>query len=150
MKRMTSVNPPRMALIAIIAMLPLHILVPLVTVFPTPVSYSGGVLVAAGAAMVVWSRRAFQAAKTPIVPFTESTALVRHGLYGWTRNPMYLGAVLLVSGVAVLFGSVSPLMVAVAYFAILQEGFIRHEERLLEHRFGDEYLSYRRSVRRWL
>jgi protein-S-isoprenylcysteine O-methyltransferase Ste14 len=143
-------KPPRIALIAIIAMLPLHFLAPLGTVIPSPVSYSGAVLVAAGVAMVVWSRRAFQAAHTPIVPFTESTALVRHGLYRWTRNPMYVGAVLLVSGVAVLFGSMSPLGVAVAYFVILQEGFIRHEERLLEQRFGEDYRTYRRSVRRWL
>jgi protein-S-isoprenylcysteine O-methyltransferase Ste14 len=76
--------------------------------------------------------------------------LIRHGLYRWTRNPMYLGAVLLVSGVAVLLGSLPALLVAVAYVVILQEGFVRHEERLLEQRFGEEYRSYRRAVRRWL
>ena len=54
--------------------------------------------------MIVWSRRAFQAAATPITPFTESAALIRPSLYRCTRNPMYLGAVLLVSGVAVLLG----------------------------------------------
>ena len=100
--------------------------------------------------MIVWSRRAFQSGCTPITPFTESTALIRHGLYRWTRNPMYLGAVLLVSGVAILLGSVTPLLVAVVFFVILQEGFIRHEERLLERRFGEEYRNYRHSARRWL
>ena len=123
---------------------------PLAVIVPVPFSYMGIGLMVAGVAMIVWSRRAFQAAATPIKPFTESTALIRFGLYRWTRNPMYVGAVLLVSGVAVLLGSVSPAIVAVAYYAILQKGFIRHEERLLERRFGEEYQTYRRSVRRWL
>jgi protein-S-isoprenylcysteine O-methyltransferase Ste14 len=142
--------PPRIALVAMIAMLSLHIMAPLSIVVPAPFSYTGAALMAAAVDMIVWSRRAFQAAATPIKPFTESTALIRHGLYRWTRNPMYLGAVLLVFGVAVLLGSATPLIIAVAYFVILQEGFIRHEERLLEQRFGEEYRTYRRSVRRWL
>jgi protein-S-isoprenylcysteine O-methyltransferase Ste14 len=149
-KRVSSLRPPRIALIATIAMVILHITVPLTIIVHAPFSYAGAVVMALGVAMIVWSRRAFQAAATPITPFTESTALIRHGLYRWTRNPMYLGAVLLVSGVAFLLGSVTPLLVAVVYFIILQEGFIRHEERLLEQRFSDEYRNYRRSVRRWL
>jgi len=45
---------------------------------------------------------------------------------------------------------VTPLLVAVVFFTILQEGFMRHEERLLEQRFGAEYRNYRHSARRWL
>jgi len=126
----------------------LHVVMPQAVV-PSPFSYAGAALAAPGIVMIVWSRRAFQAVGTPITPFTESTALIRHGLYRWTRNPMYLAGVLLVSGVALLLGSVMPLLIAVGFFVILQEGFIRHEERLLEHRFGHEYRNYRRSVRRW-
>lgn len=150
MKRMSAVMPPKIALIAVLAMLLLHLTAPLAIVVRAPFSYIGAVAIAIGATMVAWSRRAFQAAGTRITPFTETSALVRHGLYGWTRNPMYLGAVMLVLGVALLLGSVTPLLVAVAFFVVLQEGFIRHEERLLDRRFGEEYRSYRRSVRRWL
>lgn len=150
MKRVTSLKPPRIALLAMIAMFVLHTAMPLAVIVPEPFSYAGAAFIATGVAMIVWSRRAFQAAATPITPFTESTALIRHGLYRWTRNPMYLGAVLLVSGVALLLGSVTPLFVAIVYFVALQEAFIRHEERLLEQRFGKEYRNYRRSVRRWL
>lgn len=150
MKRVTAVMPPRIALIAMIAMFLLDKMAPVSLVVPPPFSYIGVLFMAAGVAIIAWSRRAFQAASTPIKPFTESRALIRHGLYRWTRRPMYLGAVLLVSGVAVLLGSVTPLIVAAAYFVVLQEGFIRHEERLLDQRFGEEYRAYRRSVRRWL
>jgi len=148
--RVSSIKPPRIALIAMVAMLPLHVIMPLATLVPRPVSYAGLAAMAGGIAMITWSRRAFQTAATPITPFTESRALIRHGLYRWSRNPMYLGAVLLVAGAAVLLGSLTPLMVAGGFFIVLQEGFVRHEERLLARRFGGEYQEYRRSVRRWL
>ena len=41
-------------------------------------------------------------------------------------------------------------LVAMIAMVILQEGFVRHEERILEQRFGEEYRHYRRSARRWL
>jgi protein-S-isoprenylcysteine O-methyltransferase Ste14 len=141
--------PPRIALIVVIAMVIVHLTLPLAIVTPPPLSYTGVAAVATGVAIIVWARRAFQAAGTPITPFTQSTALLRHGLYRWTRNPMYLGAVLFVSGVALLLGSLTPLLLAIVFFVILQEGFIRHEEHLLEQRFGEEYRNYRRCVRRW-
>src|SRR5215470_15437831 len=115
--------PPKIALVAIITMIVLHVAVPLAIVVPLPFSWAGLLILAAGAAMIVWSRRAFQAAGTPITPFTQSTALICHGLYRRSRNPMYLGAVLVVAGVGILLGSLSPLLVVVAFFAILQEGF---------------------------
>jgi protein-S-isoprenylcysteine O-methyltransferase Ste14 len=131
-------------------MILLHVFMPIAVVVRAPGSYAGSLLFATGVAMIVWSRRAFKAAGTPIRPLAESTALIRHGLYRWSRNPMYLGAVLLVAGVAIVLGSLAPMVIVIAFFAILQEGFIRREERLLDDTFGEQYRTYRRSVRRWL
>lgn len=150
MNRSRRVLPPKIALVAIITMIALHAVVPLAIVVRAPFSYAGSLFLATGTAMIIWSRRAFQAAGTPIRPFTESTVLICHGLYRWSRNPMYLGTVLLVAGVAILLGTLAPLLVVIVVFAILQEGFIRREERLLDETFGDRYRAYRRSVRRWL
>ena len=72
---------------------------------------------------------------------------IRHGLYRWSRNPMYVGAVLLLTGVTLLLGSLAPLLVPITFFGILQEGFVRQEERLLEKTFGEPYRAYRQSVR---
>ncbi len=142
--------PPMIALLAVITMIVLHMTVPLAIVMPEPFSYAGALLIATGASMIMWARRAFQTAGTPIKPLTKSTVLIRHGLYRWSRNPMYVGAILLVGGVAILLGTLAPLLVVIAFFAILQEGFVRREERLLDVTFGDTYRAYRRSVRRWL
>ena len=144
------VLPPKIVFFAVFTMIVLHAVVPLAIVVRAPFSYAGWLCLATGTAMIVWSRRTFQAAGTPIRPLTESTVLIRHGLYRWSRNPMYLGALLLVAGVAILLGTLAPLLVVIAVFAILQEGFIRREERLLDETFGDGYRTYRRSVRRWL
>jgi protein-S-isoprenylcysteine O-methyltransferase Ste14 len=149
-KRSSWLLPPTIAVVAIAAIIVLHILLPIVIVVRAPGSYAGSLLFATGVAMVVWSRRAFQAVGTPIKPFTGSTVLIRHGLYRWSRNPMYLGAVLLIAGVAILLGSLGALVVVIAFFLILQHGFICREERLLDETFGERYRSYRRSVRRWL
>src|SRR5262245_7129470 len=142
--------PPGMALIAIVAMILLHVYAPIEIVVRAPASYVGAILFPAGVAMIVWSRRAFKAAGTPITPFTESAVLIRHGLYRWSRNPMYLGTLLLLAGVAILLGSLASMVVVIAFWAILQERFIRREERLLEETFGEQYRNYRRTVRRWL
>ena len=150
MNRPTRVLPPTIAVLCLITMMALHVVVPIATVVQAPSSYGGALLLATGAAMIVWARRAFQGAGTPIKPFSESTALIRHGLYRWSRNPMYVGAVLLLTGVAILLGSLTPLLVVIAFFALLRVGFVRREERLLEETFGDAYRAYRRSVRRWL
>jgi len=107
MNRLPRVLPPMIAVVSIIAMIVPDVVVPIATVVPAPFSYGGAFLLATGATMIAWSRRAFQAAGTPIKPFSESTALIRHGLYRWSRNPMYVGAVLLLTGVAILLG-VSP------------------------------------------
>src|SRR5262245_13919529 len=90
-KRSRWLLPPTIALIAIATMIVLHIFMPIAIVMPAPGSYAGVLVLATGVAMIVWSRHAFQVAGTPIRPFDESTVLVRHGLYRWSRNPMYLG-----------------------------------------------------------
>lgn len=149
MNQSRRILPPMIAVVAIITMIVLHMMVPLTLVVHEPFSYAGALLLATGTSMIVWSRRAFQAAGTPIKPFTESTALIRYGLYRWSRNPMYLGTILLVGGVAILLGSLAPLLVVMVFFVILQEGFVRREERLLGGTFGDQYRAYRCSVRRW-
>jgi protein-S-isoprenylcysteine O-methyltransferase Ste14 len=127
-RHVSSIELPRIALIAIIAMVTLHVVLPLAVV-PSPLSNAGGAPVAAGIDRVFASD----------VPRRRNSDHAVHRIHradsSWslspTRNPMYFGGVLFVFGVALLLGTVMPLLIEVGVFVTLQEGFIRHEERLL-------------------
>lgn len=110
----------------------------------------GVVLIALGAALVLWCAWEFRRAGTPIVPFLEPTALVARGPYRISRNPIYLGFTLSLTGVATLLGSSSPFVVLPLFVWIIQRRFVEPEERLLEQRFGEVYRAYKAQVRRWI
>lgn len=87
---------------------------------------------------------------TTVKPFQESTALVTTGVYGRTRNPMYLGFVFLLLGVALLLSSAGPLVIVALFPVLIEFMYIRVEEPMLRDRFGDEWLAYEARVRKWL
>ncbi|MCB0182563.1 MAG: isoprenylcysteine carboxylmethyltransferase family protein, partial [Anaerolineae bacterium] len=82
--------------------------------------------------------------------FEESTALVTGGLYQVSRNPMYLGMVLILAGVAILLGSLTPFGVIPVVIILLNRNFIRFEEQSLAQTFGPRWVEYRQRVRRWV
>ena len=89
-------------------------------------------------------------AGTDPIPFHPTTRIVSHGLYHFSRNPMYVGFGLWTLGIALLMNSVWMLL-AVPIGLVLTDRFvIAREERYLERKFGEEYLSYKRQVRRWI
>ena len=67
-----------------------------------------------------------------------------------TRNPAYLAMLLLLIGVALWMNSAAVLAMVVPLFLILDVGVVAREERYLERKFGQDYLDYKASVRRWL
>jgi protein-S-isoprenylcysteine O-methyltransferase Ste14 len=110
----------------------------------------GIVPVAIGASLNVVGDRQFRLGKTPIHPLDEPRSLVTSGLFRYLRHPMYLGMVLLGTGVAMLLGHTTPFAAPVLLWAVLRGCFVRHEEEALVRRFGTEYQSYRERVRRWM
>ena len=142
--------PPVYLLLALILALALHWFVPVATVVPRPWNYLGAVFILFGITLIVVPARAFSARGTAIKPFDESSVLVQDGFNAISRNPMYLGMVGLVLGVAIWLGSATPLVTPIVLLTILQMLFIRVEEGMLQAKFGDEYRSYMARVRRWL
>lgn len=150
MEQKRKVLPPVYLLLTLLLMAGFHFLLPLAHVIATPYSYAGAVLVILGIAVAASAAWGFHKAGTPVIPFEPSTALVTGGLYKYTRNPMYLGMVLLLIGVAILSGSLGTWLPIPFFIWIIQANFIRGEERFLESIFGERYLEYKRRVRRWL
>lgn len=104
-----------------------------------------------GLVIVLWCVRDFYVSgHGTLAPWDPPRHLVVVGLYRLTRNPMYLGVLLVVAGSALLAGS--PLVAL--YSAVLLLAFhwrvVRHEEPWLSHRFPAEWDRYRRDVPRWL
>lgn len=92
----------------------------------------------------------FQQANTPVCPFELSSTLVKNGPDRLSRNPMYLGFVLALFGVAMLLRSLTPYLVVIAFGLLMDRMFIRMEEQNLVARFGTEWTEYKRRTRRWL
>lgn len=142
--------PPLYVFASIVAMGLLGRFAPIRPIFPNSHYYIGAVCIALALRFIVPSVMAFRRAGTALRPAPGSSAMVTEGAYRFTRNPMYLGFVLIALGVAFLLGSLSTLLVPPVLAVILQSQFIVHEERWMQDRFGDEYLQYRKRVRRWL
>ncbi|MGI2855365.1 methyltransferase family protein [Shewanella algae] len=85
----------------------------------------------------------------PRVP-EQSSALVTSGIYRWSRNPMYLGFVLLLLAQAVFLNCLWLLILIALFAAYLQRFQIRPEERAMQQLFGDSYHSYCQRVKRWI
>lgn len=105
-----------------------------------------------GLAVAAFAVREFRAARTtvnPLQPAAVST-MVRSGIYGHTRNPMYLGMVLALAAWSVWLACPAAMAVLPVVAAYLDRFQIVPEERALAARFGREFDEYRRSVRRWL
>ena len=144
------VLPPVYFLFSLFFMFALHWLLPIVRILHGPARLLGALLVLAGISMAMWSRMLFTKADTTIKPFQESSALVIQGPFRFTRNPMYVSMILVLIGTALLLGSLSPWFVVPVLAFILDRRFIRVEERMLEHTFGESYRSYQSRVRRWI
>lgn len=109
-------------------------------------------LAAAGIAFDLMGLVAFRASRTSINPLRPERAsvLVTGGVYRITRNPMYVGMALLLLAWAVHLSSWLALAGPVCYVLYITQFQIRPEERVLQARFGQDYLNYTARVRRWL
>lgn len=108
--------------------------------------------IVAGLAIALVSVGAFRKAKTTVTPLApeKASSLVVTGLYRYTRNPMYLGMLLILCGVAVWLGSLANVVVLIAFVAYITAFQIVPEEARLSQVFGTGYERYKARVRRWL
>tara|TARA_A100001035_G_scaffold225040_1_gene185809 strand:+ start:59 stop:451 length:393 start_codon:yes stop_codon:yes gene_type:complete len=92
----------------------------------------------------------FIRAKTGVVPFSESTTLITEGFYKYTRNPMYVGMNSFLLGLLIILNNPINFIFLIIFFFIVRNLFVIKEELQMEQTFGEDYLSYKGRVRRWL
>jgi protein-S-isoprenylcysteine O-methyltransferase Ste14 len=83
-------------------------------------------------------------------PFDAPREFVAVGPYKYARNPMYVGALIVIIGAALMLHSFSALLVGLVFVAMAHIFVLVYEEPTLEQKFGESYLSYKKSVNRWL
>lgn len=95
-------------------------------------------------------REFYVAGRGTLAPWAPPTRLVATGLYKWSRNPMYVAVLLILSGWAIGFQSWTVALYAVAVAVVFHLRVVLHEEPWLARTFGDEWTHYRMQVPRWL
>ena len=122
-----------------------------------PVMLPGKTVIAAivgltGIALGVSGVMVLRQKQTTIHPFEpdKASTVVAEGIYRFSRNPMYLGLALLLTGWAVFLGEFANTALIAGFVVYMNRFQIEPEERALEAKFGASYSDYRRSVRRWL
>lgn len=147
------IHPPALSVMAPAMALLLEWLIP-VHILP---SFGFGLTAVCGVLLLLFSgwlaiagERAFKQAGTNVDPRQPSTAIVTDGPYRFTRNPMYLGMVVLQFGLALTFSLDWALIGGVIVWTCLNFLVVPYEEEYLKERFGAPYIAYLSRVRRWL
>ncbi len=108
------------------------------------------ILIVPGAGLLLAASGRFRGAGTNVKPWMPTTTVVSAGIYGHSRNPMYIAMALIHAGLAVGFGSPGALVTLPVAILLIRTQVIAREERYLEEKFGDDYRAYKARVRRWL
>ncbi len=144
------IAPPAYLFLSLLLMWLLNRYLPVYEFIAPPAAYAGIIPILLGIAMAAVSASKFLRVKTGLEPFEEATVLVTSGFYRFSRNPMYLGMFLLLLGVAFLMGSLGAVLPIPVFMMIIRNNFVMGEERFMQAAFGQQYLDYKSTVRRWL
>jgi protein-S-isoprenylcysteine O-methyltransferase Ste14 len=146
------IPPPVVALVVAGAMWAIARATPPMPIPPSISALAAGTLALAGFAIALSGVLAFRRARTTIHPHKpqETSALVITGIYRFSRNPMYLGLLLVVLAWAVFLSAAWSFAGPVAFVLYIGRFQIHPEERVLSAKFGEAYAVYNSKVRRWL
>lgn len=118
---------------------------------PTFVLIAAGVILAlAGIMLVTLTRREFAKYRQPTDPGQVTSQLITTGVFAYSQNPLYLGGILFLAGIALAFRLTWGLILLVPSVFACHYILIAPEERYLEHKFGGQYRDYTASVHRWV
>ncbi len=111
---------------------------------------AGAALISVGAALVVLARREFAQHGQPTDPGLPTSKIVTTGVFAVSRNPLYLGGVCILVGIALALNLPWVLVLLLPALVACHYVLIVPEEKYLAVRFGEEYRMYAASVHRWI
>lgn len=122
-------------------------------VFPVRPPYAvevGGILVALALLLMLAAVLQMLRWRTTVIPGRDPRHLLTHGLFRFSRNPIYVADVLLLIGLYIYWGALIALPLVPLFMYLIYKRFIRVEEIRLQHLFGEEYADYKNRTRRWI
>lgn len=120
-------------------------------ILPMPTApVAGWTLVALGLALMAVAALTMMRAGATVDPTRQPTALVTHGVFRLSRNPIYLGDVLILAGLCLVWQPLSVLVLVPAFVLLIDRRFIRREEAWLRSRDAAAFELWARRTRRWL
>ncbi len=112
--------------------------------------FAGGLLVGGGLVLLVIAAVEFRRHKTTIVPHETASTLIQSGIFSKTRNPIYLGDVLILAGLILRWDAVPSLALVPIFVWVLEKRFIIPEEDRMRRTFRTDFARYEAKVRRWV
>ncbi|MFC3196269.1 methyltransferase family protein [Parapedobacter deserti] len=103
-----------------------------------------------GAVLVFSATKQITKNETEILTFKEPQNLITDGVFEWSRNPIYLGFLLIVIGVTLLCNNWICFIFPLVFFLICNLWYIPYEENELKRKFDKEYRDYQHKTRRWI
>lgn len=146
----TLLLPPFVMLFTIMIMILLNQYIPLVRFWETHACWIGIPMIILGLVIAQWHARLFKKLGTNLNTFRDPDILTTEGLFRFSRNPMYLGFLIILAGTWVVLGSAAPLLALLGFILLTNYWYIPIEERAMLGKFGENYLNYQSKVRRWL
>ena len=145
--------PPRLFILLILLMLSMPF-IPTISemkAFPGAIPFGLSlVCISLGLLFLFGAWAQFQRSKSEINPFNTPRNLVTDGFFRVTRNPMYLGFLLLLLAIALIINLWPAFAAPVIFFLVANSWYIPMEEKAASEAFGDPYIAYRAEVRRWI
>jgi protein-S-isoprenylcysteine O-methyltransferase Ste14 len=120
---------------------------------PQPYNLTGILFIPVGMFLVIWANYTLlyigKIGLRDREPIQRPSNLVLVGPYRFTRNPIYLGCLLMLLGLVIVWSSVVTAFFLILVYFVFRYIFIKREEIILEEEFGDEYRDFKKRVKRW-
>ena len=150
MEKLLKFKPPGIAALLMVITVTIWRFSPTETVLYIPYKLIGSIGIISGFAIMMWAWFQFQKANTAVCPTAKTATIVIDGAYRVCRNPMYLGMLFMLTGIAFFMGSAQAFFAPAAFFIIMDKVFIPYEEEKLLKGFENHYAEYMKRTRRWL
>ena len=148
--KVLKVDPPVYLLLSITAILLLYFLPTQTRLIAFPWNLAGIIPLAIGVIINLSADRVFKKFVTSVKPLDKTTCLITTGVFKISRHPMYLGFVLILTGIACLTGTATAFVIVILFALFMHLTFIRFEEEKMEETFGEAWLDYKEKVNRWI